>query len=443
MRLRTLVLLLCSTAVWADSVLDFQESCGHPGIYQILQCAQEFFTADGPHLTIGTIAPGAGSVAGGLMYSHIPRIDRIETSLSASLIFSTDSSWLAQAQAVIALPPVLGTRRFLSSRTPDAGFGLRSGEMQRRAQLDAKPSITFRGRMFDAKEQAFYGIGPFTALSAGAQYSLKEFDASAALNNPMTSWSSGGVNAEFLRPRILLPNSGTPIQVNYTDATAPGLEVTNNYLRLEPYLQFQFPPRRSVSISARVDYSFYHSLQTSAFSFRRLSASTTAEIPLRIPMHIGSVVNEKRNPVSSFLCETSRSGNHCSAGTLSLIGTVDATYHAVGSTSPFFLDPTLGGSDISGADTLRGFGDYRFRAPNRVLLQAEYRHPIWSVFGLLTFYDVGKVGLNPSDLNLGQLRHDLGLGVYVSVGNHEIARFYFGFGTGEPVQVHPKFGGLL
>lgn len=442
MKAAWLLVLLGAQAAWADSLLDFKESCNTPGIYELLQCAQEFFTADGPHLGMGSIAPGAGTLAGGLRYSHVPRLDRLEASLSASLIFSTDSSWLAEAQAVIALPPMLGTHKALNSRDPGAGFGLHAGGMRQAARLDSKPSVTLRARMFDAKEQDYYGMGPSTSLSDGTKYSVKQFDLSAGYNNPLTAWSSEGLNANFLHPRILLPNSGTPIQVDYTPATAPGLGVANTYFQLEPYLQFQFPPRGSTSITARVGYSFYHSLQSVEFSFQRLSASTTAEIPLRIPAKIGPAT-VRRNPVAAVLCPSSRSGEHCSAGQLTLIGRLDATYASQGSVAPFYLDPTLGGSDISGSDTLRGFGDYRFRAPNRVLLQAEYRHPIWGVLGLLTFYDVGKVGLQPSDLTLSQLRHDLGLGIYLAIGNHEFARFYVAFGTGEPAQIHPRFGGLL
>jgi hypothetical protein len=211
-------------------------------------------------------------------------------------------------------------------------------------------------------------------------------------------------------------------------------------VQFEPYFTFQVPPRRSLSNVARIGFSFDHAVSDPRFSFRRLSASDIASIPILVPSgHTAS----HRSAVANFFCPSLRSGDHCSAGSLSLVGRLDATYSSSASQAPFFFDPTLGGVDLQGNDTLRGFGDYRFRAPNRILLQAEYRHPIWAFIGLVCFYDVGKVGLEPSDLALGQLRHDIGLGLYFSAGKHELARIYVAFGTGEPVQIRPKFGNVF
>jgi phospholipase C len=42
---------------------------------------------------------------------------------------------------------------------------------------------------------------------------------------------------------------------------------------------------------------------------------------------------------------------------------------------PFYMQPTLGGSDIDSVVGLRGFDNYRFRAPDAMFLQAEYDHP--------------------------------------------------------------------
>jgi hypothetical protein len=446
MRIIACLALLSAGPLVADSVTDIQQSCGKEtflGRYWLLQCVQELLTAEPLHIGIGTLAPGAGVFAGGPAYAYIPRWNRLETSLSGSVLVSTDSSWLAQGQVVVAMPTIKGTGKFLMSRNATAGYGMPRGALRRDGELDAKSSFTLRARLFDLKQQAFYGIGPSTSRSNITAYSLKQFDITAGYNTPLTPWTSAGANADFIRPRIADPNSGTPIGTNFTVISDPGLTTVDDYLRFEPYLQFKIPARRSTSVNGRAGYSFYHALGDQRFSFRRLSASTIANIPLRPPVHVGSVSEDERDRVEKFLCPSSRSGEHCSLGDLTLTGRLDVTYNSAGSTSPFYLDPTLGGTDMNGNDTLRGFADYRFRAPNRILLQAEYRHPVWWFVGLVTFYDVGKVSNHPSDLTLEQLRHDIGLGFYISVANHEIARFYVAFGTGEPVRVHPKFAGVL
>ena len=449
MRLRVvaLTLLLSSSAAFTSELRDVELSCitRHNlkfGKYWLLECLQEAFAGDPYHLAIGTIAPGAGTFAAGPAFTFLPHMGRAEGIVSGSAVLSTDTSWLIQTQAVFAVPSIPGTTRALLSRNAGGRYGGRPGSLERDAKLDAKSSITLGARLFDAKAQAFYGLGPFTSLAGGTNYSQKQLDLSAVFDNPLTSWSSVGIGTDFIRPRLVSPNGGTPLESEYGAASAPGLNAADDFVQVEPYLTFKVPPRRSPSTVARVGFSFYHAVGDPRFSFQRLSASTITDIPIRPRVRSGSAINSTRHGLADFVCPSSRSGEHCSAGDLWLTGRLDATYSSAGSTSPFFLDPTLGGTDISGSATLRGFANYRFRAPNRVLLQAEYQHPLWSFLGLFAFYDVGKVGLRPSDLTLGQLRHDIGVGLYVSVSNHQLARFYVAFGTGEPVQVQPKFNGF-
>ena len=53
---------------------------------------------------------------------------------------------------------------------------------------------------------------------------------------------------------------------------------------------------------------------------------------------------------------------------------------------PFFLQPTLGGSE-----DLRGFREYRFRDRNMVVFNAEYRWEAFSGLDLAAFADAGQV----------------------------------------------------
>src|SRR5215469_14928064 len=253
--------LLSAVSLPADSLTDFQQSCGKQsfeGRYWLLQCVQEVLTADPFHLGIGTLAPGAGLFAGGPAYAHIPRWNRIETALSASILVSNDTSWLAQGQMVLALPSIKGTGKFLASRNAAAGYGMRSGALRRDGELDAKSSFTVRARLFDLKRQAFYGIGPSTSRSNITAYSQKQFDLTAGYNTPLTPWTSAGINADFIRPRIVDPNSGTPIETEFSPFAVPGLATQEKFLRVEPYLQFKFPARRLMAAGGQVGYSFYH-----------------------------------------------------------------------------------------------------------------------------------------------------------------------------------------
>jgi len=100
-------------------------------------------------------------------------------------------------------------------------------------------------------------------------------------------------------------------------------------------------------------------------------------------------------------------------------------------------------ADLADRDTLRGFLDLRFRAPDRMVLQGEYGHNIWGPLGILVFYETGRVGNRASDLGFSGLHHDVGVGVTLSVQNRILMRAYIGFGTGEGSRMNWKAGPLL
>jgi hypothetical protein len=136
----------------------------------------------------------------------------------------------------------------------------------------------------------------------------------------------------------------------------------------------------------------------------------------------------------------------CLLGTVSVTGRVTTSYASDVSAVPFYLQPTLGGADLEGVDTLRGLVDYRLRAPNRVLVQVNFDKPIYNVgikghplgqYGLYVFFDAGNVSLKPGDLLANGLRKDVGVGFSVAVQNKIVARVYVGFGAGEGS--HPNF----
>jgi hypothetical protein len=184
----------------------------------------------------------------------------------------------------------------------------------------------------------------------------------------------------------------------------------------------------------KVGYAFYHDLADSAFSFRRIKASVRSEHDVRLP---NNKTASLRSAWANFLCPVGRSRKYCTAGTLALNAEVSAAYTGTGSVVPFYLDETLGGADIYGNDTLRGFVDYRFRGPSRMLFQAEFRHRVWGPFGLYTFADSGKVAQTSADLVFEHMRHDYGIGMYISATNRIVLRAYLGFGSREGIR--PNF----
>ncbi len=450
-RLLSIMVLLtaCACTCRGSDLADIKRACFEradfqKGFHWLEECIQESFTADRLHLTLTSVAPGAGILAVGPGSGTVLRGKGLEFIVATTAAISTDGSTIGQAQMTFALPTRgFGVQRAL--RPADQKYGLRA--VNRRPEddpVDAKLSVTLRFRRMDAREQDFYGLGPATTRSGLASYGLILTETYAGANQPLTSWSSLGLDFSFLQPRVTSSISDAPqIRAAYTEATAPGLTVRDDFLRYEPYVTFRIPPQRSTFTTVRIGYAFYHAVGDPRLSFQRLSGVSKTTIPLQIP-NAGHKTPSNRTWLgqrwlANTVCPTLRSATRCSLGDLTLTGMVSAAYTSAGSQVPFYFDTTLGGTDMEGNDILRGFATYRFRGPSAVLVQADYRHPIWGPFGLLSFYDTGKVAMQRSDVSFAQLRHDIGVGLYFRAGNRELARVYIGFGSGEPARPSFKF----
>jgi len=439
------VALLFGAVARADDLTDIRRACiergnFHKGVHWLEECVQEMFTASPVHVTMTSIAPGAGTAAFGPGIGKTQRIYHWDFILAGTAAIADDGSYVTAAQITFGLPSLsFGQKIACTSSSAREKYGIY--KVQRpmgEDPLDEKASVTLGYRHFDAREQDFYGLGPTTTRFDISGYGLLLSETYVKIDNPLTSWSSIGFNMAFLQPRVTSSiNTGIPqIHTAYDATTAPGLNSLDDFIRYEPYVQFRIPPYRSQFTTLHVGYAFYQALGDHTFSFQRLSATSSTFIPLWVPSQ-GTPVH--RHLYQNAVCPSLRSATRCSLGNLTLVGAVAASYKGAGSQVPFYFDQTLGGTDINGNDTLRGFADYRFRGPSSILFQVEYRHPLWGPFGLLAFYDLGKVALLPSDLSISQLRHDIGLGGYLRIGNREVMRIYVGFGTGEPSRIHPKF----
>ena len=117
---------------------------------------------------------------------------------------------------------------------------------------------------------------------------------------------------------------------------------------------------------------------------------------------------------------------------------------------PFYMLYTLGGSgglkafrsDLLGTDgsraTLRGFRNYRFRDRDLLLLQAEYRVPIFNNIHATVFVDAGQVAPRRSEL-FRSLHTATGFSLGYVSGGKTVGRVDVGFSR-EGMQVFWSFG---
>ncbi len=66
---------------------------------------------------------------------------------------------------------------------------------------------------------------------------------------------------------------------------------------------------------------------------------------------------------------------------------------------------------VGGANSIRGFREYRFRDTRNLVLNAEYRWEVWTFAHLAVFYDAGKVFSDADDLDLSGMKSGYGFGL--------------------------------
>jgi len=169
------------------------------------------------------------------------------------------------------------------------------------------------------------------------------------------------------------------VETGYTPATLPGLGATVNYVHAQAMAGFDW--RTSPGYARRGGFygATFHDYADpdEAFGFRQIDYEAIQHIPILREAWVISL--------------------RAVASTTSLKGD---------QLIPFFMLPSLG----SGS-TLRGFGSWRFRDRNRLMVQAEWRIMVNRFLDTALFYDAGKVTEHTADLNLNDLKSDYGVGV--------------------------------
>jgi outer membrane protein assembly factor BamA len=109
------------------------------------------------------------------------------------------------------------------------------------------------------------------------------------------------------------------------------------------------------------------------------------------------------------------------------------TQTADGQEVPFYMMPTLGGSQ-----DLRGFSEYRFRDRNMVVFNAEYRWEAFSGLDMALFADAGQVAPNLGEFDFGDMKTAAGIGFRFNTAKSVFARVDVGFSQEGP-RLHVNF----
>jgi hypothetical protein len=192
-----------------------------------------------------------------------------------------------------------------------------------------------------------------------------------------------------------------------------------------------------VRLNYSLAYEQYIAPEKSTFSFQRLTIDLGHEVALygkttRVlgPRAANGPDDCAIDPVTRPKCPNPVARN--------LEGTVGFRFFTAlsmtpgGSVVPFYYQPTLGGADINGNPSLSSYQDYRFRAPNAMLLRESFEHSIWTLpIGFAFLVDEGKVGLTRGDLGSSPWLHSFSTGLTLRAGGFPQIYLLFSWGGNE------------
>jgi hypothetical protein len=379
----------------------------------IVSCATDLATEHPFHVSMGSIAPQNGLGAGPAMVTHFtPQNWRI--TWSGDGVYAPGGAWRAGTYLTMyrtkIAPPQLaqpGARVQPIRITETAVYDIY-------AQTMSLPTINF------------YGVGADTSVANKTAYRMSETLVGGSASIPL------GAAANTLRLNVLLEangrmfnirdaamSDGPSISTRFDEATAPGLVTQPSFtqfgegVRMHPLL---FGDR--LQLGYTLQYEQFVSTQSSS-SFERWSVDLAHQIQL---YHTGGgpVVRDERNTPDD--CSSSPSEPACPSvtrdrwGSINIRALVSKSIVGSGATVPFYLQHTLGGSDIDGARALASYDDYRFRGPHLMLFQESLEHSIWGPLGASLLFEQGKVMSQDAKLSVGGLRQSVGVGATLRAG---------------------------
>ena len=331
----------------------------------------------GFHAVLGGLATGSG-FAGGLRYSPTLKEGALELEVMGAISTRTYQLYELRFGA-----PRLGNGRFFT----DFYANYRSGN-----------------------RLPFFGLGPDSKNSDRTSFSAEAsiFDVTGGIN--WTSWLSTGVRAGYLRTNVgpgkdpRFPST----EDLFTPAEAPGLDVQPNFYHTDAFLTVDYLDSIGNPMSGgayQIKYSYFDDQKLNLHTFRRLDIDAQQYLPFL-----------KKKRVIALRARAALSDT------------------SAGQSVPFYMQEFIGG-----AESLRGFREFRFRDQTLLLFNAEYRWEAFSGLDLAIFGDAGRVAPRRSDLDLKDLKTSAGFGFRFNTFRSVFLRIDVGF-SNEGTRIYFKFG---
>jgi len=436
------------------------EACKNTGFKGIPGCAIELFTDHPLHIAAGNLPPQNG-FALGLAFVAGKNTKNWRMTWDLDAVGTPNASFRAGGymkmvhtpqEVIKVLTPVPSSGTAASSTTPSAsplaptpsGTGNSATASSASPPNFVHPYAVFNlyAQTISLNKLFFFGLGNNSSLSGQSVFGMTQTITGVSAIKPVFEWKAiralnlsllGEINGRFISVRGNHGESVPSIEAVYSNVTAPGLASQPSMA------QFGEGVRIKPTIFHRLQLNYLGSFQQFAASkeshqsFLRWTTDLTHTVNLY--SRTQSAINNDSHgpdecaPLKDTCPPVSSSRNLNGSFGIRLL--LSQSFASSANAVPFYFQPTLGGSDLNGASALASYTDYRFRAPNVLLLQEKFEHSIWGPFGFSFVADQGKVTTVRSDFAFDHLKHSFAAGVTLRAGGFPMVSLMFAWGGSE------------
>jgi hypothetical protein len=443
------VVLLASTAAWSQEGMlqaEFRregerasDACRDFGFKTVPGCAIEFFTDHPVHIAAGSMPAQNGFGLGGAFVAD-KNTKNWRLSWDVDAVGSTNASWRAGGYMKLIHTPNEAVPVHITVTEP-------GGTAPKKPEKKPPINLVHPYTVFNLYAQAislnklnFFGLGNDTTLAGASVFGMTQTIVGGSVIKPVYEWPAisklklallGEVNGRVVSVRGDSGQSFPSIGTLYNNTTAPGLSSQPGFVqlgegfRIEPVFGDRF------QLNYLGNFQQYFAPSDSTYSFLRWTADLNHIFYLygytkTGPKNTDANGPDRCGPLTGTCAPVAHTANL--NGSIGVRLLVSESINSATSSVPFYFQQTLGGADVNGAMALGTYQDYRFRAPNLLLLQESFEHSIWGPFGLKFMVDQGRVALTRGDLGFDHLRHSIAAGLTLRAGGFPMVSLMFAWG---------------
>jgi len=404
-------------------------------------CGYTLFTDHPLHIAAGSMPPQNGfGVGSAFVWTKNTHNWRMSWDFDA--VGATSGAWRAGGYMKLIHKPH-AKRSPIDAVTPTSGTSPAPLDSDNAPFTHPYTVFNLYAQSISLNKLNFFGEGNNSSLAGACVFGMSQTIVGANAIKPVYELGPirklnlallGEVNGRFVSIRGEHGQSLPSIETLCTDPTAPGLSRQPGFLQVSQGICIKPDTGDYFKLNYLTKFEEYFAPSSSRNSFLRWTVDLNHTIYLYGMANSAPTATDLHGPDSC-----ARLNDKCPEipHTRNLSGFITArlllseSINSARSAVPFYFQETLGGQDINNSLALGSYRDYRFRAPNLLLLQESFEQSVWGPFGVKLIADQGRLSSTRGDLGFSHLRHSYAAGLTLRAGAFPMLQLMFAWGGSE------------